>query len=125
MADNNFMGSTMAVAVTATILSPRVRGMLRTGAVQGLAGVLIAGDAISSFARGLGRGLQAENAGAQPHVSATEAAQEAARAAQEAATAARTAAEAAQNAARPQASARTRKAATQPNTPMEAGGGEP
>jgi hypothetical protein len=38
----------VAVAATAAVLSPRVRGVLRRGAVYGLAGVLRAGDAISS-----------------------------------------------------------------------------
>ncbi len=114
MADNNnLMGSTVAAAVTAAILSPRVRGMLRSGAVQGLAGVLIAGDAVSSFARGIGRGLQSGNVAPQPSASAAEVAQEAARAAQEAANAAQAAAEAAQNAsAKPKRSTRTRKSTT-------------
>lgn len=48
----------IAVAVTAAALSPRVRGILRTGAVYGLAGVFAAGDAIGAFARGVGRGAQ-------------------------------------------------------------------
>jgi hypothetical protein len=48
----------IAVAATATVLSPRVRGVLRSGAVYGLAGVLIAGDAIGSVAHGVGRGAQ-------------------------------------------------------------------
>jgi hypothetical protein len=101
MADNNnFMGSTLAVAVTTAILSPRVRGLLRKGAVQGLAGALIAGDAVSSFARGIGRGLQADPAGP----SATETVREAARAAEPST-------EAAQEVAKPKASSRTRKTA--------------
>lgn len=41
----------VAVAATAAVMSPRVRGVLRSGAVYGLAGVLRAGDAISSVAR--------------------------------------------------------------------------
>jgi hypothetical protein len=48
----------VAVAVTAAVLSPRVRGILRRGAVYGLAGVLTAGDAIASFARGAGQGVR-------------------------------------------------------------------
>jgi hypothetical protein len=48
----------IAVAATAAILSPRVRGLLRRGAVYGVAGALIAGDAVSSVARGAGRGAQ-------------------------------------------------------------------
>lgn len=54
----------IAVAVTAAALSPRVRGILRTGAVYGLAGVLAAGDAVGAFARGVGRGAQSATAGA-------------------------------------------------------------
>jgi hypothetical protein len=48
----------MAVAVTATVFSPRVRGMLRRGAVYGLAGVLTASDMVTAFARGIARGMQ-------------------------------------------------------------------
>ena len=58
MGDMNFTGSPLAVAVTAAVFSPRVRQVLHRGAVHGLAGVLIAGDAVTSFARGIGRGLQ-------------------------------------------------------------------
>jgi membrane protease subunit (stomatin/prohibitin family) len=48
----------IAAAATAAVLSPRVRGVLRTGAVYGLAGVLMAGDALGTFARGVARGAQ-------------------------------------------------------------------
>jgi FtsP/CotA-like multicopper oxidase with cupredoxin domain len=48
----------IAVAAAAVVLSPRVRNVARQGAVYGLAGVLMAGDAIGSFARGIGRGVQ-------------------------------------------------------------------
>ena len=48
----------VAVAATAAVLSPRVRGVLRRGAVYGLAGVLRAGDAISSAAPAVSRGAQ-------------------------------------------------------------------
>ena len=41
----------VAVAATAAVMSPRVRGVLRRGAVYGLAGVLRASDAVSSAAR--------------------------------------------------------------------------
>jgi hypothetical protein len=41
----------LAVAVTAALASPPVRRVLRRGAVYGLAGLMIAGDRISSFAR--------------------------------------------------------------------------
>ncbi|MDP9457926.1 MAG: hypothetical protein M3Q60_19630 [Actinomycetota bacterium] len=48
----------VAVAATAVVMSPRVRGVLRRGAVYGLAGVLRAGDAISSVARNAAPGVQ-------------------------------------------------------------------
>ena len=50
MAVEDFMESevAVAVAVTAAVLSPRVRGVLRRGLVYGVAGVLKAGDALSS-----------------------------------------------------------------------------
>lgn len=41
----------IAVAATAAIMSPQVRGILRRGAVYGLAGLLRAGDAISGAAQ--------------------------------------------------------------------------
>jgi hypothetical protein len=60
MALDDFLESEVAIAVgaTAAVLSPRVRGLLRSGAVYGLAGVLIAGDAVGSVARGAGRGAR-------------------------------------------------------------------
>ncbi len=48
----------VAVAATAAVLSPRVRGVLRRGAVYGIAGVLRAGDAISSAAPTVSQGAQ-------------------------------------------------------------------
>lgn len=48
----------VAIAATAALASPRVRRWLRRGAVYGLAGALVAGDAAASFGRGLGRGLR-------------------------------------------------------------------
>ncbi len=49
MAVEDFLESevAVAVAVTAAVLSPRVRGVLRRGLVYGVAGVLKAGDALS------------------------------------------------------------------------------
>ncbi|MDX6688357.1 MAG: hypothetical protein QOF26_1985 [Baekduia sp.] len=41
----------MAVAATAVVLSPRVRGVLRKGAVYGVAGAMKAADAVGSAAR--------------------------------------------------------------------------
>ena len=60
MALEDFLDSEVAVAVAATaaLTSPRVRGVLRRGAVYGLAGVLTAGDMMASFARGAARGAQ-------------------------------------------------------------------
>ena len=48
----------VAVALTAAVASPQVRGVLRRGAVYGLAGILMAGDAVSSLAQGVKRGAQ-------------------------------------------------------------------
>jgi hypothetical protein len=51
----------VAVGATAAIFSPRVREFLHRGAVYGVAGVLVAGDAVTSFARGVRRGLTAQS----------------------------------------------------------------
>ncbi len=48
----------IAVAATAALFSPKARKALRRGAVYGVAGALMAGDAIAAFARGVGRGAQ-------------------------------------------------------------------
>ena len=48
----------VAVAVTAAVASPQVRHVLRRGAVYGLAGLLMAGDAVSMLAQGVKRGAQ-------------------------------------------------------------------
>lgn len=45
----------VAIAATALIASPQVRGFLRRGAVYGMAGLMMAGDAAASFARAAGR----------------------------------------------------------------------
>ncbi|MGZ3582181.1 MAG: hypothetical protein ACXWQR_05370 [Ktedonobacterales bacterium] len=47
----------ITAAVIATIASPPVRKVVRRGAVLGVAGALMAGDAITSFARGFGQGV--------------------------------------------------------------------
>ena len=54
---DDFVESEVAVAAAATaaLFSPRVRGLLRGGVVHGLAGLLSAGDMISSFARSAAR----------------------------------------------------------------------
>jgi hypothetical protein len=48
----------LAVAATATALSPRAREVARKGAVYGLAGVLKAGEVVVSTARGAAQGAQ-------------------------------------------------------------------
>ncbi|MGI8827150.1 MAG: hypothetical protein ACR2JC_16220 [Chloroflexota bacterium] len=42
----------IAVAATALVLSPRVRGLIRQGMIYGLAGAMKAGDTVSNAARG-------------------------------------------------------------------------
>ncbi len=121
------MGSSAKMAataiVTATVLSPQLRSILRQGAVRGLAGVLVLGDALASFARGVGRGIQ-DAGGAEPASSAAAdaavaAAQEAARTAQEAALAAQAAAQAAH-----EASSTPRRKPGRPRPPAPDGGGD-
>ena len=70
MAFDDYIESEVAVAVAATaaIFSPRVRRMLRRGAVYGVAGALIAADAVSTTARGIGQGAQQAAASAQQSV---------------------------------------------------------
>jgi hypothetical protein len=60
MAFDDFMDPEVGIAVAATamIFSPRVRNVLRRGAVYSLAGVLRAGDAVSSAARGAAAEVQ-------------------------------------------------------------------
>ena len=48
----------VTAVVTAVVFSPGARRLLRRGVVYGLAGALMAGDAITSFARSIGRGVQ-------------------------------------------------------------------
>jgi hypothetical protein len=48
----------VAVAVTAAVASPPVRKVIRRGVVYGLAGLLVAGDKISSAARGIAHSAQ-------------------------------------------------------------------
>jgi hypothetical protein len=60
MALEDYMEPEIAVtaAVTAAVLSPRGRRVIRRSAVYGLAGVLVAGDAIASFSRNVRHGIQ-------------------------------------------------------------------
>jgi hypothetical protein len=48
----------VAVAATAALFSPRARKVLRRGAVYGVAGALMAGDAVSSAVRNAAPGVQ-------------------------------------------------------------------
>jgi membrane protease subunit (stomatin/prohibitin family) len=48
----------ITAVVTAAIFSPRARKLIRRGAVYGMAGLLIAGDAIASFANSVRQGAQ-------------------------------------------------------------------
>ena len=83
----------VAVAATAAIMSPRARKLLRRGAVYGLAGVLMAGDAVSSAARNITPGVQqaATAAAGTAQAVAQQAASSAASVAEEAAERARAA----------------------------------
>jgi hypothetical protein len=60
MAVDDYLESEVAVAAAATaaLLSPQVRGVLRKGMVYATAGVMTAGDAVGSVAKGAGRGMQ-------------------------------------------------------------------
>ncbi len=60
MALEDFTDPEVAIvaAVAAAVFSPTVRGWIRRGAVYGMAGILVAGDAISSVARGVGQSVQ-------------------------------------------------------------------
>jgi hypothetical protein len=48
----------IAVAVTAAVASPPVRKVLRRGLVYGLAGLLVAGDKVTSAAREIAKSAQ-------------------------------------------------------------------
>ncbi len=48
----------VAVAATAALFSPRARKVLRRGAVYGVAGALMASDAVSSAVRNAAPGVQ-------------------------------------------------------------------
>ena len=52
----------VAVAATAAVLSPAARRVLRRGAVYGLAGILLARDALAGFGRGVARGAHSATA---------------------------------------------------------------
>jgi len=48
----------VTAAVAAAIFSPRARKVMRKGLVYGMAGMLAAGDIVTSFARSVGQGMQ-------------------------------------------------------------------
>ncbi len=60
MAFEDYLEPEIAVtaAVTAAVFSPQARKAIRRGAVYGLAGILVAGDAITSFSRNVKQGIQ-------------------------------------------------------------------
>ena len=64
----NFMEPEVAVtaAVAAAITSPRARKVMRKGLVYGMAGMLAAGDALVSFGRSVGQGMQRAGEEATP-----------------------------------------------------------
>jgi flavin-dependent dehydrogenase len=66
MALEDYLEPEIAVtaAVVAAIFSPGARRLIRRGAVYGMAGVLIAGDAVTSMAKSVGHGMQQAGAAA-------------------------------------------------------------
>lgn len=66
MALEDYLEPEIAVtaAVVAVIFSPGARRLIRRGAVYGMAGVLIAGDAVTSMAKSVGQGVQQAGAAA-------------------------------------------------------------
>lgn len=55
----------VAVAATAAVMSPRARRVLRRGAIYGIAGTLVAGDAVAAAARGVREGARQAAASAR------------------------------------------------------------
>jgi hypothetical protein len=62
MALDDYLESEVAIAVAATAvaLSPRVRRLVRRGAVYGVAGALKASDVVSAAARGVASGVSSQ-----------------------------------------------------------------
>jgi hypothetical protein len=62
MALDDYLDSEVAIAVAATAvaLSPRVRRLVRRGAVYGVAGALKASDVVSAAARGVASGVSSQ-----------------------------------------------------------------
>lgn len=48
----------ITAAVAAAVFSPRARQVMRRGLVYGMAGVLAAGEVVTSFAQGVGQGVK-------------------------------------------------------------------
>jgi hypothetical protein len=65
----------IAVGVSAAVMSPPVRKVLRKGAVYGLAGLLIVGDRIAAAARGVAQSAQKATESAQGAAEETSAAE--------------------------------------------------
>jgi hypothetical protein len=59
----------VGAAIAAALFSPRVRGLLRKGAVYGLAGALMAGDAVATAARNVGETVRQTSNGAAARAS--------------------------------------------------------
>ena len=119
----------MVPVVIATVLAaavrpvPNRRGVLRRGAVLGLAGALMAGDTLATFTHGVARGAQ--QTAASTATAVQEAAGAAARVAQEATGAAARAAHGATGQATAGQEGETRRRARTPQeTPSGGGGGE-
>jgi hypothetical protein len=86
MALEDYLEPEVAVTavVAAAVFSPKARSWIRRGLVYGTAGVLIAGDALTSLARNVGQGVQqagavatnaAQNVADQAKATATSAAE--------------------------------------------------
>lgn len=73
MALDDYVEPEIAVTavVTAAVFSPQVRGLLRRGLVYGLAGAMIVGDTVASFAKSVGQGVQQTGATAAQAAQAT------------------------------------------------------
>ncbi len=48
----------VTAALTAALFSPRARKVMRKGLVYGMAGILAAGDVVTSFAKSVSQGVQ-------------------------------------------------------------------
>lgn len=57
----------VTAVVTAALFSPRARKLIRRGAVYGMAGLLRAGDAVTSFAGSVKQGVQEARNGTAQH----------------------------------------------------------